>query len=206
MSEKSKDDKGPLSLEALAEKKQSRNRIKNRSSVVREMTMSIFQRVLVCAVAVVVFGSAFASDSSKPTEKDGVSVPTTAKKTPSPVTAGDKGQDEVEDHKDKNDPSAERFSKDDPKALPKKAPPRMLGPKELMSRPDYKEMVQRLKDEGKYYHPNTVKELRDKAEKGDAWAVRELPWPKEHRLHKMGRPYFRNDKPHPEGLFPHSGL
>ena len=91
-------------------------------------------------------------------------------------------------------------------ALPKKAPPRMLGPKELMSRPDYKEMVQRLKDEGKYYHPNTVKELRDKAEKGDAWAVRELPWPKEHRLHKMGRPYFRNDKPHPEGLFPHSGL
>lgn len=85
-------------------------------------------------------------------------------------------------------------------------PPRMRSSKEIMSRPSHKKMVEKLKDEGRYYHPNTVKELQDRAEKGDEWAVRELPWPKEHRLHKMGRPYFRNDKPHPEGLFPHSGL
>lgn len=89
-------------------------------------------------------------------------------------------------------------------AVPKKAPPRMRSSKEIMSRPKYKDMVERFKDEGRYYHPNTVKELRDRAEKGDEWAVRELPWPREHRLHKMGRPYFRNDKPHPEGLFPNS--
>jgi len=83
---------------------------------------------------------------------------------------------------------------------------RMRSTKEINRRPEYKRMVDMMKDEGRWYSPDTVKKLQAAAEAGDEWAVRELRWPGRHEFHKKGRPYFRNDKPHPEGLFPHSGL
>jgi hypothetical protein len=67
--------------------------------------------------------------------------------------------------------------------------------------PKYKKMERTMKDEGRYYDSFAEKELRRRAEMGDEWAVRELPWPKDHRFHKFGRPFFRNDGPHPDGLF-----
>jgi hypothetical protein len=66
-------------------------------------------------------------------------------------------------------------------------------------------MEQVMKDEGRYYDSATEKELRRRAEEGDEWAMKELPWPDGHKFHKLGRPYFRNDAPHPEGLFPNAG-
>lgn len=80
-----------------------------------------------------------------------------------------------------------------------------------MKRPDfggerYKKMIEASKDDGRYYDSSTEKKLRARAEDGDEWAVRELPWPKGHPLHRLGRPFFRNHGPHPDGLFPSSGL
>lgn len=80
------------------------------------------------------------------------------------------------------------------------------GEKDMTSSPRYKSMVHMMKDEGRWYDPDTVKKLQDAAEAGDEWAVRELRWPAGHKFHKKGRPYFRNDEPHPKGLFLHSGL
>jgi hypothetical protein len=73
-------------------------------------------------------------------------------------------------------------------------------------RPRYMKMISASKDAGRYYDSSTERELRASAEEGDKWAVRELPWPKGHRFHELGRPFFRNEKPHPQGLFPSSGL
>lgn len=73
-------------------------------------------------------------------------------------------------------------------------------------RPRYMKMISASKDDGRYYDSSTERELRARAEEGDEWAVRELPWPKGHRFHELGRPFFRNEKPHPQGLFPSSGL
>lgn len=73
-------------------------------------------------------------------------------------------------------------------------------------RPRYMKMISASKDAGRYYDSSTERELRARAEEGDEWAVRELPWPKGHRFHNLGRPFFRNEKPHPQGLFPSSGL
>ena len=67
------------------------------------------------------------------------------------------------------------------------------------------ELVDDLKDANQYWGPDKMKELAAAANAGDEWAVREIAWPKGHRFHKKGRPFFRNDKPHPKGLFPHSG-
>lgn len=66
------------------------------------------------------------------------------------------------------------------------------------SGPRYKKMERIMKDEGRYYDRSTEKELRRRAEAGDEWAIRELPWPKDHRFHKMGRPFFRNEGDQPQ--------
>lgn len=68
--------------------------------------------------------------------------------------------------------------------------------------PEAMELWDRLKDQGKYYAKPTEERLRKTAEEGDEWSIRELPWPEGHRYHRLGRPFFRNDKPHPQGLFP----
>lgn len=67
------------------------------------------------------------------------------------------------------------------------------------------ELVDDLKDTNQYWGSEKMKELAAAANAGDEWAVREIAWPKGHRFHKKGRPFFKNDKPHPKGLFPHSG-
>ena len=67
--------------------------------------------------------------------------------------------------------------------------------------PPDKELDERMKDEGRYYSGDTTRRLIKAAEEGDEWAVRELPWPKGHKFHEKGRPFFRNDAPHPQGLF-----
>ena len=107
------------------------------------------------------------------------------------------------------------FAADQPSGSPKVGPPAaerdardrmpgsgMLSPQELMSRPHYKKMVEKFKNEGRFYNESQAKALRAAAEKGDEWAMRELPWPEGHKFHKKGRPYFKNDEPHPKGLFP----
>jgi hypothetical protein len=68
-----------------------------------------------------------------------------------------------------------------------------------------RELVEELKDSNQYWNPHTMRKIVVAAERGDEWAVREVAWPKSHPLHKKGRPFFRNDKPHPKGLFPYSG-
>jgi hypothetical protein len=88
-----------------------------------------------------------------------------------------------------------------PKAVPRKIPT-MKAPD--FSSPRYMKIKRAMKDEGKYYDSFVEKELRRRAEAGDEWAIRELPWPKGHKYHKLGRPFFRNDGPHPDGLFPSS--
>ena len=67
------------------------------------------------------------------------------------------------------------------------------------------ELVDELKDKNQYWDSSTVKKIVAAAKGGDEWAVREIAWPKGHPFHKKGRPFFRNDKPHPKGLFPYSG-
>lgn len=62
------------------------------------------------------------------------------------------------------------------------------------------EYIDELKDEGDWYNSETAKKLVKLAKEGDEWAIRELPWPENHPFHKRGRPYFRNDGPHPDGL------
>lgn len=68
-----------------------------------------------------------------------------------------------------------------------------------------REMYQRLKDKNRYYSVPIAKKLANMAEKGDEWAMREIAWPKGHKFHKKGRPFFRNKGPHPDGLKFHSG-
>lgn len=63
-----------------------------------------------------------------------------------------------------------------------------------------RDYIEELKDEGEWYDANTASRLAKMAKEGDEWAVRELPWPEGHPLHKRGRPFFRNDGPHPKGL------
>lgn len=78
------------------------------------------------------------------------------------------------------------------------------------ARPDYVnpdsprslEVAEWLKDRGRYYGRPSERKLRKAAEEGDEWAMRELKWPKDHKFHRLGRPYFKNDKPHPLGVFP----
>ena len=65
---------------------------------------------------------------------------------------------------------------------------------------------ERLKDKGIYYSVPTIQTLADMAEKGDEWAMREIAWPKDHKFHKKGRPFFRNKGPHPAGLKFDSGF
>jgi len=67
------------------------------------------------------------------------------------------------------------------------------------------ELINDLKDEGRYWGRESTKRLVRAAMAGDEWATREIAWPKGHPLHKKGRPFFRNDKLHPKGLFPYSG-
>lgn len=78
-------------------------------------------------------------------------------------------------------------------------------PKPEVKVPRDQELVDELKDSNRYWDSDTMKELVKAARAGDEWAVREIAWPKGHPFHKMGRPFFRNDKPHPNGLFPYSG-
>jgi hypothetical protein len=61
------------------------------------------------------------------------------------------------------------------------------------------------KDQNLYYDPLTMKKLVKLANEGDEWAIREITWPEGHPLHKKGRPFFKNTKPHPQGLIKHSG-
>ena len=77
--------------------------------------------------------------------------------------------------------------------------------KASLDTPRYKKMISGLKDQGRYYDSATRKMLVKMAEDGDEWAIRELPWPKDHSLHNQGRPFFRNDGPQPKGLIPHTG-
>lgn len=67
-------------------------------------------------------------------------------------------------------------------------------------------MYERLKDENKFYDSATMKRLVSMARNGDDWAVREIAWPEDHKLHKLGRPFFRNSEAHPKGLKFHSGF
>jgi hypothetical protein len=67
-------------------------------------------------------------------------------------------------------------------------------------------MLERTKDKGAYYDPGTERKLRAMAERGDLWALRELPWPPSHVFHREGRPFFRNNGPHPDGLKFYSGF
>jgi hypothetical protein len=80
---------------------------------------------------------------------------------------------------------------------PESPPPHRVGMDRRIS--------EEMKDHGRYYDSATERRLRRAAEEGDEWAVRELPWPAGHPLHKKGRPFSRNEKPHPKGLFPNSG-
>lgn len=68
-----------------------------------------------------------------------------------------------------------------------------------------KELIDRLKDRDRYYSFPTMQELIDRANDGDEWAIREIVWPKGHRFHEQGRPFFKNNGPHPDGLFPEAG-
>lgn len=74
-----------------------------------------------------------------------------------------------------------------------------------LKRPRYRKMIEASKDDGRYYDSSTERELRQAAEAGDEWAMRELRWPEGHEFHRLGRPFFRNRGPHPHGLFPNSG-
>lgn len=64
---------------------------------------------------------------------------------------------------------------------------------------------EKAKDQNLYYDPLTMKTLVRLANEGDEWAIREITWPEGHPLHKKGRPFFKNTKPHPQGLIKHSG-
>jgi hypothetical protein len=77
-----------------------------------------------------------------------------------------------------------------------------VGPQD----PAYLEMVEMMKNNGWWYGPDATEKLKAAAEAGDEWAIREIKWPEGHKFHKKGRPYFRNDGPHPKGLFPYTGL
>jgi len=86
---------------------------------------------------------------------------------------------------------------------PKANPPGVPQPDRVfMNTPRYKQMASDLKDEGRFYSSYSTRVLIKMAEEGDEWAMRELPWPSNHKFHKLGRPYFRNDGPHPTGAFP----
>lgn len=61
------------------------------------------------------------------------------------------------------------------------------------------------KDQNAYYTPQTYQKLAGMAYDGDEWAIREIAWPKGHKFHKFGRPFFKNHEPHPDGLVPNSG-
>lgn len=67
-------------------------------------------------------------------------------------------------------------------------------------------MFERAKDRGIYYASPTLKKLVTMAKNGDEWAMREIAWPENHEFHKKGRPFFRNNGPHPDGLEFHSGF
>lgn len=69
-----------------------------------------------------------------------------------------------------------------------------------------RDLEERQKDRNRYYSVPSMKKLVKLAHEGDEWAKREVAWPKDHPFHKQGRPFFRNDGPHPDGLFPHSGF
>lgn len=66
-------------------------------------------------------------------------------------------------------------------------------------------VMEKAKDQNTYYDPSTMKKLVRLANEGDEWAIREIAWPESHPLHKKGRPFFKNTKPHPKGLIKHSG-
>lgn len=67
-------------------------------------------------------------------------------------------------------------------------------------------MFERAKDRGIYYSTPTMKKLATMAKNGDEWAMREIAWPEGHEFHKKGRPFFRNNGPHPDGLKFYSGF
>ena len=66
-------------------------------------------------------------------------------------------------------------------------------------------VIEKAKDQNTYYEPNAMKKLVKLANQGDEWAIREIAWPEGHPFHKKGRPFFRNVKPHPQGVIKHSG-
>ena len=65
---------------------------------------------------------------------------------------------------------------------------------------------ERLKDKNKYYSSPTLEKLVAMAHRGDMWAMREIAWPEGHDFHWAGRPFFRNNGPHPDGLKFYSGF
>lgn len=68
-----------------------------------------------------------------------------------------------------------------------------------------RERTDRLKDRSLYYSFPTTQELIELANQGDEWAMREIAWPEGHPFHEKGRPFFKNNGPHPDGLFPYAG-
>jgi len=69
--------------------------------------------------------------------------------------------------------------------------------------PPSKELANELRAENNYYTPDTDRKLMKMAHEGDEWAIREIAWPEKHKFHKRGRPFFRNDGPHPKRLIPY---
>lgn len=59
--------------------------------------------------------------------------------------------------------------------------------------PDAVALREKKKDQNTYYSPPEMKKIIQMALDGNEWAVREVAWPKDHPLHKKGRPFFRND-------------
>lgn len=66
-------------------------------------------------------------------------------------------------------------------------------------------VMDQQKDQNMYYTPQTYQKIVKMAYSGDEWAIREMAWPKGHKFHDRGRPFFKNSAPHPKGLIPFSG-